>query len=75
MLHGSSGLCVVDGGLDRLLSVRQVAAQLAVSAATVYTLVARGELAHVRVSNAIRVAPRDLSAFIAAGTNARADVE
>jgi excisionase family DNA binding protein len=65
----------VDGGLDRLLTVRQVAARLGVSTATVYTLVARGELAYVRVTNAIRVAPRDLSAFIAASTNARADVE
>lgn len=58
----------MDGGRDLLLTVRQVAERLGVSAATVYVLVARGELAHVRVSNAIRVAPADLEAFIAAKT-------
>jgi excisionase family DNA binding protein len=63
----------VDGGQDRLLTVRQVARRLGVSAATVYTLVARGELAHVRVSNAIRVAPTDLAAYLAARTNVGAE--
>jgi excisionase family DNA binding protein len=48
-----------------LLTVRQVAERLGVCTATVYLLVDRGELAHVRVSNAIRVAPGDLSAYIA----------
>ena len=52
--------------LVRLLTVRQVAASLSVSTATVYALIDRGELAHARVSNAIRVAPADLQAFIAA---------
>jgi hypothetical protein len=37
-----------------------------VCTATVYRLVAEGQLAHVRVLNAIRVAPRDLEAFIEA---------
>ncbi len=46
--------------------MRDVAAQLGVCAATVYRLVAEGQLAHVRVLNAIRVAPRDLEAFIEA---------
>lgn len=49
-----------------LLTVRQVAQQLAVSTATVYALVERQELAHVRVSNAIRVEEGVLQAFIAA---------
>jgi excisionase family DNA binding protein len=44
--------------------VRDVAATLGVCAATVYRLVAEGQLAHVRVLNAIRVAPRDLEAFV-----------
>jgi excisionase family DNA binding protein len=38
-----------------LMSVREVARALRVCTATVYDIVERGELAHVRVSNAIRV--------------------
>jgi excisionase family DNA binding protein len=53
-----------------MLTVRQVAARLGVCTATVYTLVEHGDLAHVRVSNAIRVAPAELSLFIRAKTNA-----
>lgn len=44
-----------------LLTVRQVAERLGVSTATVYRLCERGELPYVRVSNVIRVAPRDLT--------------
>jgi excisionase family DNA binding protein len=54
---------VLDGGRQALLTVRDVAATLGVCAATVYRLVAEGQLAHVRVLNAFRVAPRDLEAF------------
>lgn len=54
----------VAGGADALLSVRQVAARLGVCAATVYALADRGELPHVRILNAIRVAPDDLAEFI-----------
>ena len=50
-----------------LLSVRQVAAQLGVSAATVYALCERGELVHARISNSIRVDPSDLAAFVERG--------
>jgi excisionase family DNA binding protein len=46
--------------------VKQVAARLGICAATVYTLTERGELPHVRISNAIRFEPADLEAFIAA---------
>ena len=49
----------------RLLTVREVAERLAVCTATVYALVERGEIRHLRVSNAIRVHPDDLEAFIA----------
>ena len=38
-----------------LMSVREVAKALRVCATTVYNMVERGELAHVRMSNAIRV--------------------
>ena len=47
-----------------LLSVRQVAELLGVSRASVYKLVERGELAHVRISNAIRVRPVDLERWL-----------
>ena len=56
---------VLDGGKDHLLTARAVAARLGVSTATVYKLCTRGELAHVRVSNAIRIEPAELEAFIA----------
>ena len=48
-----------------MLSVREIAARLGVSTATVYSLCERGELPHVRVSNAIRIAPTDLVTFVA----------
>jgi excisionase family DNA binding protein len=68
LLRGRRVLGVVGvggGGEDgALLSVRDVAARLGVCAATVYRLAAEGQLAHVRVLNAVRVAPRDLEAFV-----------
>ena len=67
VLHGSAGLRVVRGGRNRLLTVRQVAEGLEVSTSTVYALIERGEIAHVRVSNAIRVAPTDLAAYLISG--------
>ncbi len=66
VLQGSRPLGVVRGGREALLTVRAVAGQLGVCAATVYRLVAEGQLAHVRVLNAIRVAPPDLEAFVEA---------
>lgn len=49
----------------RLLTVKEVAAQLRTSTATVYALCERGRLAYVRVStHAIRIADADLSLFI-----------
>jgi excisionase family DNA binding protein len=42
-----------------------VAERLGVSTATVYALCDRGELPHVRVMNAIRVAPADIAVFLA----------
>jgi excisionase family DNA binding protein len=47
-----------------LLSVRQVAQYLGVSTAIVYRLCASGDLAHLRVSHAIRVRLVDLAAYV-----------
>jgi excisionase family DNA binding protein len=53
-------------GRETLLTVRDAARRLGVSTATVYALCDAGTLAHVRVANAIRVAPGDLAAFVRA---------
>jgi len=68
---GEGRLYAVPGGRGHLLAVREVAARLGVCTATVYALVERGELPHVRVSNAVRVVPADLEAFVAAGRKGR----
>ena len=47
------------------LTVREVAQRLLVRPVTVYRLCERGELAHLRVSNAIRIRPEDLDAYLA----------
>jgi excisionase family DNA binding protein len=53
----------LDSDSDRLLTVSEVAARLAVCNATVYALCERGELRHVRVSSAIRIYPSALESF------------
>src|SRR5437762_1007797 len=53
--------------LRTLLTVKEVAALLRVSTATVYELCARGELRHVRVLDAIRMAPWDVRALLLGG--------
>jgi excisionase family DNA binding protein len=58
-------LAALWGGRDPLLRVREVAEQLGVCAATVYRLVAGGDLRHVRIVNSIRIRPEDLHAFVA----------
>ena len=50
---------------EPLLSVKEVAARLGVCRATAYRLCERGEIAHVRVSNAIRVSRHALDSFLA----------
>ena len=65
-LPGSGRLRAVRGGAEDLLTVRDVAARLHVSTATVYTLANRGELPHIRIANTIRVAPADLEAYVQA---------
>jgi excisionase family DNA binding protein len=64
-LQRKGGLRVVEGGRDRLLSVREVAGRLGVCTASVYALCARGELRHARVLNAVRITPADLDAYVA----------
>ena len=65
--HGAPVVREFEGvvGAFRLLTVRDLAARLAVCTATVYALCERGEIRHLRVSNAIRVHPDDLETFIA----------
>lgn len=48
-----------------LLTVREVARRLRVRPVTVYRLCERGELAHIRVSNAIRIRLEDLDQYVA----------
>lgn len=67
LMGPASALRALEGGAGRLLSVREVAAGLGMSSATVYRLCDRGELAHVRVSNAIRVGPDDLDTYLHGG--------
>ncbi|MGO9829314.1 MAG: helix-turn-helix domain-containing protein [Myxococcaceae bacterium] len=45
--------------------MRATAEHLGVSLATVYSLVARGQLPCLRISNAIRIRPADLAAYLA----------
>ncbi len=58
-------LRAIDGGAADLLTAATVARKLGVCTATVYKLCERGELAHVRILNAIRVAPADLATYLA----------
>ena len=50
---------------EPLLSVKEVAARLRVCRAVAYRLCERGELPYIRISNAIRVAPAALAAYLA----------
>jgi excisionase family DNA binding protein len=69
LLPGSAAtaerLAVLQGGKDGLLSVREAAEQLGPCTATVYGLCADGALPHIRILNAIRIAPANLASFIA----------
>ena len=55
-----------NSGLERLLTVREVAERLRVSTAIVYKICASGELPHSRIIDSIRVRPGDLAAFAVA---------
>ena len=57
---GRRGLTVIQGGRDRLLSVREVAGRMGLCRATVYEILEKGQLPHVRI------APADFEVFLAA---------
>ena len=48
-----------------MLTVKQVADELALSISAVYALVERGEIAHYRIGGAIRIGDQHLSEFLA----------
>jgi excisionase family DNA binding protein len=54
----------LDGGLEQLLTVRQVAGRLGVCTATIYKWAAIGLLPHVRILNVVRVRREDLIRFL-----------
>jgi excisionase family DNA binding protein len=66
LVSGSAGSAV---GLERLLTVREIAMVLHVATSTVYQLCAGGKLAHVRVSNAIRLAPGAVAEYVRTRSN------
>jgi excisionase family DNA binding protein len=47
-----------------MITVREMAARLGVSRATIYTFCERGELPHLRVSGAIRIPTNWADAFV-----------
>ncbi len=50
---------------EKFLTVREVAERLGVCRATVYAMVERGELPHVRIGNRVRFHVADLGAALA----------
>jgi excisionase family DNA binding protein len=54
-------------GVELLLTVKQVAVLLGVCRATVYAMVERGELPHVRLGGLVRIRPDELTAAVARG--------
>ena len=69
----AADLVALHGGRDQLLSVADVAERLAVCGATAYRLCERGELAHVRIVNSIRVRRADIDALIGGSATAAAE--
>ena len=52
---------------ERLLTVREAAALLRISRATLYKLCSQNQVAHVRVGNTIRIPPESLAASMRNG--------
>jgi excisionase family DNA binding protein len=57
-------LRAIDGGWQNLLTVPEIAARIALSNATVYRMLERGEIPCVSIGRSLRVPPADLEAFI-----------
>ncbi len=60
----AADLRALDGGRNRLLTVRDVARMLGVCDATVYKLCERGDLPHVRIVNSIWIRQVDVKALL-----------
>lgn len=63
---------VVRPVVSRMLTVREVAEELAVCRATVYALLERGELERVWIGRSIRISAASLEALAAARNHVRA---
>lgn len=61
--------CVPPVSPDELLTVREIAAHLKVSTATVYKIVEAGQLRTIRVGESIRCTREDLSQYLTRSTN------
>lgn len=55
----------------RLLSVRALAEASTIPASSIYSLIARGELAHYRIGRSVRVAEKDWLEYTAAQREVR----
>jgi excisionase family DNA binding protein len=55
----------------QFLTVREAAARLRVSPATVYALCAQGKLPHARVSNALRISAEEVEGLLRSGCTQR----
>jgi excisionase family DNA binding protein len=62
---GRPPLRAIDGGCPNLLTVSEIAARLALSHATVYRMLERGDIPCVSIGRSLRVAGVDLDAFLA----------
>lgn len=62
----AADLRALDPGMDRLLTVSEVARRLRACTETVYRLCRSGELPHVRIVDQFRIRPGELSAFLSA---------
>ena len=61
----TADLYALQGGRDRILTVREAAKLLRVGTWAIYHLCEVGELPHIRIIDSIRIRPTDLAAFAA----------